>query len=188
MSPVSEIVNPENASQFKLVKDSCSNRVNDLLIHNTIPVTLYNDLLTFRDTGPEIELQGDHSKIKTNEIYDVELANSHERKTTCDFAKEMYIDEKAPGNKSTRDRSLIRLLKSAAIMASGIATKFLSSDPNDSCDKINVLLQEKQVVKKSIKFHEEIIAIAHKLPVYKCKSEKQHNILLVKSLNYMKKK
>ena len=37
MSPSSEITNPENSSQFKLVKDPNSNRVNDLLIHNTIP-------------------------------------------------------------------------------------------------------------------------------------------------------
>ena len=40
MSPLSKITNPENTSQFKLVKDHNSNRVNDLLIHNTIPVTL----------------------------------------------------------------------------------------------------------------------------------------------------
>ena len=39
-SPLSKITNLENTSQFKLVKDSSSNRVNDLLIHNTIPVTL----------------------------------------------------------------------------------------------------------------------------------------------------
>ena len=43
MSPLSKITNPENTSQFKLVKDSSSNRVNDL-IHNTIPITLYNNV------------------------------------------------------------------------------------------------------------------------------------------------
>ena len=30
MSPLSKIINPENTTQFKLVKDSTSNRVNDL--------------------------------------------------------------------------------------------------------------------------------------------------------------
>ena len=50
MSPLFIITNPENTSQFKLVKDSSSNRVNDLLIYNSIPITLYNNLLTFRDT------------------------------------------------------------------------------------------------------------------------------------------
>ena len=51
MSLLSEISNPENTSQFELVKDSTSNRVNDVLIHNSIPFTLYNNLLNFRDTG-----------------------------------------------------------------------------------------------------------------------------------------
>ena len=57
LSPLSKITNPENTSQFKLVKDPNSNRVNDLLIHNTIPGTLYNSLLTFRDTDNKFELQ-----------------------------------------------------------------------------------------------------------------------------------
>ena len=47
---ISKITNPESASQFILVKDSSSNRVNDLLIHNTIPITFYDNLLIFRDT------------------------------------------------------------------------------------------------------------------------------------------
>ena len=38
MSPLSKITNPENTTQFKLVKDSSSSRVNALLIHNTIPI------------------------------------------------------------------------------------------------------------------------------------------------------
>ena len=40
MSPLSKITNPENASQFKLVKDSNSNRVNELKINKTLPITL----------------------------------------------------------------------------------------------------------------------------------------------------
>ena len=44
MSPLSKITNPENTSQFKLVKNSSSNRVKDLKIHNSKPITLYNDL------------------------------------------------------------------------------------------------------------------------------------------------
>ena len=44
MSPLSKITNPENTTQFKLVKDHISNRVNDLLIKTTIPITLYNNM------------------------------------------------------------------------------------------------------------------------------------------------
>ena len=59
MSPLSKITNPENTTQFKLVKDSNSSRVNDLKINNSIPITLHNNLLTFLDTGEEFELKGD---------------------------------------------------------------------------------------------------------------------------------
>ena len=38
MSPLSEITNPENTSQFKLVKYSTSNRFIAFLIHNTKPI------------------------------------------------------------------------------------------------------------------------------------------------------
>ena len=51
MSSLSKITNPVNSSQYKLVKASNSNRVNVLKINKTIPITLYNKLLTFRDTG-----------------------------------------------------------------------------------------------------------------------------------------
>ena len=44
MSPLSKITNLENTSQFKLVKDSSSNRVNDLLIYISIPVTFYIEI------------------------------------------------------------------------------------------------------------------------------------------------
>ena len=53
LSPLSKITHPENSTQFKLVKDNNSNRVNDLLIKNTIPITLHDNLLTFRDTNKQ---------------------------------------------------------------------------------------------------------------------------------------
>ena len=55
----SRITNPEHASQFTLVMDSNLIRVNDLLINKTIPVTLYNDLLIFRDTDEKFKQHGD---------------------------------------------------------------------------------------------------------------------------------
>ena len=59
-----------------------------------------------------------------------------------DFAKEMHFDERRAGNKSTRDRTLIKLINSPAIMASGVSkTIFLSSDPDELCDRLKLLLQ-----------------------------------------------
>ena len=75
MSPLSKITNPENTSQFKLLKDSSSNRVNDLLLHNTIPITLHDNLLTFRDSSKQFELEGDLLKMITNKNYNVDLAS-----------------------------------------------------------------------------------------------------------------
>ena len=99
MSPLSKITNPENTSQFKLVKDPSSNRVDDLKIHNSIPITLYGNMLTLRDTKKQFELKGDLLKTITNKNYNVDLASLADKKLMYDFAKEMKFDLKAPGNK-----------------------------------------------------------------------------------------
>ena len=80
MSPLSKITNPENTTQFKLLKDSTSNRVNDLKTNNSIPITLSNNILTFRDTVKEFELTGDLLKMITNKNYNVDLANLSDKK------------------------------------------------------------------------------------------------------------
>ena len=181
MSPLSKITNPENTTQFKLMKDSTSNRVNDLKINNSIPITLYNNLLTFRDTNNQFELKGDLLKMITNKNYNVNHASLSDKKLMYDFAKEMHFDEKRVGNKSTRDRTLINLLNSPAIMASGITkTLFLSSDPNELCDRLKLLLQEKQAGNNSDIINDEIIAIFDKLLKYKCISKKEHKQILLK--------
>ena len=181
MSPLSKITNPENTSQFKLVKDHNSNRVNDLLIKNTIPIILYNNLLTFRDSGKEFELKGDLLKMITNNNYNVDHASLADKKLMYDFAKEMHFDMKAVGKKSTRDRTLIKLLKSPAIMASGASkTIFLSSDPDELCERLKLLLQEKHAGNNSDIINDEIVAIVDKLLEYKCISKKQHKQILLK--------
>ena len=181
MSPLSKITNPENTTQFKIVKDSNSNRVNDLKINNSISITLHNNLLTFRDTGKEFELKGDLSKMITNKNDKVNLASLADKKLIYDFAKEMHFDERRVGNKSNRDRKLIKLLNSPAIMASGVSkTIFLSSDPDELCDRLKLLLQEKQAGNNSDIINQEIVAIIDKLLDYNCISKKQHKQTLIK--------
>ena len=181
LSPLSKITNLEKSAQFKLVKDPNSNRVNDLLLKNKIPITLYCNMLTFRDTGKEFELTGDLLETITNSEYNVDLASLQDKKLMCDFAKEMNFDLKAVGKKSTRDRTLIKLLKSPAIMASGVSnTKFLSSDPDELCERLKLLLQEKQAGKNSDIINDEIVAIVDKVLEYKCISKKQHKQFLIK--------
>ena len=183
MSPLSRITNPENSSQFKLVKDPSSNRVNDLKINKTIPITLYGNMLTFRDTNKQFELKGDLLEMITNSKFNVDLASLSDKKLMYDFAKEMHFDPKASGNKSTRDRKLIKLLNSPGLMvsASGLSkTIFLSSDPNQLCDRLKLLLQEKHAGNNSDIINDEIVAIVDKLLEDKCISKKQHKQILTK--------
>ena len=183
MSPLSKITNPENTIQFKLVKDSNSNRVNDLVFKNKIPITLYGITLTFRDTGKEFELKGDLLEKITNGKYNVDLASLTDKKLMYDFAKETHFDQKALGKKSTRDRTLIKLLKSPGLMvsASGVSkTIFLSSDPNEICDRLKLLLQEKHAGNNSDLINDEIVAIVDKLLEYKCITKKQHKQIIYK--------
>ena len=143
MSPSSKITNPENTTQFKLVKDHNSNRVNDLKINKTIAITLYNNMLTFRDTGKEFELKGDFLEMIPNSKYNVDLASLADKKLMYDFAKEMHFDQNAAGNKSIRDRKLIKLLKSPGLMlsASGVSkTIFLSSDLDELCNNVKLTI------------------------------------------------
>ena len=109
-----------------------------MLIHNSIPVTLHDNLILFRETGKIFELKGDLLKMITNKNFIVDLARLSDKKLMYDFAKEMHFDVNYLGNKSTRDRTLIKLLESSSIMvsASGVSkTKFLSSHPDEICDR-----------------------------------------------------
>ena len=93
MSPLSKITNPENTSQFELVKYSSSNRVNDLLIHNTIPITLHSNLLVFRDTKKVFELKGDLLKKP------ITICLSSDPDVLCNRLK-FLLQEKPTGNNS----------------------------------------------------------------------------------------
>ena len=177
MFPLSTITNPENTSQFKLIKDSTSIRVKNLLIHSTIRITLYNNLLTFRDTGKIFELKRNLLKMITNKNYNVDLASLHDKKLLYGFAKEMNFALNAQGKKSTRDRMLKELLKTQGLMisASGVLNIItLSSDRNELCDRYKLLVQEKQAGKISDIINQEIITVVDKLLEYKCISRKQH--------------
>ena len=150
-------------------------------INNSIPITLHNNLLTFRDTKKQFELKGDLLKMITNNNYNVNLASLADKKLMYDFAKEMHFDERRVGNKSTRDKNLIKLLNSPAIMASGVLkTIILSSNPNELCDRFRLLVQEKHAGNNSNVINEEIVAIIDKFLEYKCISKKQHKQTLIK--------
>ena len=100
-----------------------------------------------------------------------------------DFAEEMNFDQKVVVKKSTRDKTLIKLLKSPGLIvsASGFSkTIFLSSDPDELCDRLKLLLREKHAGNSSHIINQEIVAIVDKLLEYKCISKKKHEQILIK--------
>ena len=81
----------------------------------------------------------------TNKNYFVNLAGLADKNLMYDFAEKMNFHLKAQGRKSTRDSTLIKLLKSSSLMVSASGrskTMFLSSDPDELCSRIKLLLQE----------------------------------------------
>ena len=69
----------------------------------------------------------------------------------------MNFDIKNIGRKCTRDSSIVELLKLPAIRASRISTIFLSSDPNELCDRLRLIIQQNQFGNDTNTFDSEII-------------------------------
>ena len=86
-SPPYEFTNPEHTSQYKLIKDPDSNRVNVLITIKTVPFTLYNNLFLFRDTHQMIDFQKDFLKMMTNKNFNVDLAKLWDKKIMYDLGK-----------------------------------------------------------------------------------------------------
>ena len=175
-----EVFKKDNKSQFRLRKDPNTTKMNDFLIHGTIPVTIFSNMITFRDSKKTFKLEGDLLKVITNYKFNVDHSNQQDRKIIYEFAKEMNYDIKSTGRPSVRHNSMIRLLDSPAIMASGVTTIFLSENPDELCDRLKLLLQEKNAGNKSEIINEEIVAIIDKLLEYKCITKKQHKRILIK--------
>ena len=97
-----------------------------------------------------------------NKNYIVDPANLQDKKLMIEFAKQIYFDGKALGINSPGDKSPTRLLKSPAVKAPAISTMFLPENPNELCDRLKLLLQDKQAGVKSNIIDEEIIAKADK--------------------------
>ena len=176
-----EVFKKDNKSQFRLRKDPNSTKMNHFLIHGTIPVTIFSNMITFRDSNKIFRLEGDLLKVITNYKFNADHSSLQDKKIIYESAKEMNYDTKSTGRPSTRHTSIIKILESPALMASGISrTKILSSDPNELCERLKLLLQEKHAGIKSDILNDEIVAIVDKLLEYKCISKEQHKQILIK--------
>ena len=180
-SSLINLYKPENKSQFRLKKDLNSTKMKDFLINEGIPVTLFSKMLLFRDSNKSFKLDGDLLETMTNYDFNVSHSDPKDQKFIYEFGKEMNFNIRQKGRKSDRDKSMIKLLKSPAIMASGISNIIiLSSDPDELCDRFKLLLQEIQAGNNSDLINKEIVAIVDKLLEYKCITKKQHKQILIK--------
>ena len=179
-SSLVNLFKPENKSQFRLKKDLNSTKVNDFLINDGIPVTLYSNMIIFRDSNKSFKLDGDLLETMTNYDFNADHSNPQDKKLIYEFAKEIIFIIKKIGRKSDRDKSVKRILNTPAIMASAVTTIFLSENPDELCDRLRLLLQEKHAGNNSDIINGEIVAIVHKLLEYKCITKKQHKQILIK--------
>ena len=180
-SSLIEVIKSDNKGQFRLTKDPNSTKTNDFLINEKVPVSIFSNMLTFRDTKKVFKIEGDLYKVITDYKFNVDHSNKQNRQIIYEFGKQMKYKLKNKGRPSIRHNSMIRLLNQPPIMASGFSkTIFLSSDPNELCNRLKLLLQEKHAGNNSDIFNGEIIAIIDKLLEYKCISKKQHKQILIK--------
>ena len=172
---------PEIKSQFRLRKANNSTKMNNFLIHRGTPVTLFCNMITFRDSNKSFKLEGDLLKLITNYKFNADHSSPQDRKLIYEFAKEMNYDTKSIGRPSIRHNSIIKIVESPAVLASGFSkTIILSSDPYELCDRLRLLLQEKHAGNNSDIINDEIVCIVDKLLEYRCISKKEHKQILVK--------
>ena len=86
----SSLVNPfkpENGSKFKLIKDHNSFRKKDFLINGGVPVNLYSNMLTFRDSIKPFKLDGDNLGTITNFDFNVDHFNPQDQNYVLSLEK-----------------------------------------------------------------------------------------------------
>ena len=75
-----EVFKKDNKSQFQLRKDNNSNKMNDFLIHGTIPFTIFSNMITFRDSNMSFRLEGDLLKLITNHKFKADHSSPQDKK------------------------------------------------------------------------------------------------------------
>ena len=77
--PLVNLFKPEIERQFGFKKDLSSTEMNDFLINDGIPVTLFSNIITFRDSNKSFKLDGDLLETMTN--FDSNDSHSNPKKS-----------------------------------------------------------------------------------------------------------
>ena len=107
-SSLVNLLKPENKSQFRLIRDVNSTKMNDFLINTNVPIILYSNMSTFRDTKRSSKLDGDLLKTMISYKFNVDHSNPQDKIVIYEFGKEMRFDIKQKGRPSNRDKSMIK--------------------------------------------------------------------------------
>ena len=86
-------------------------------------------MLTLGDSNKSFKLDGDLLETMSKYAFNVSLSNPKDQKLIFEFGKEMKFNNKRKERKRDRDIPLI---------------KFLSTNPDELCDRLKLLQQEKQ--------------------------------------------
>ena len=57
--------------------------MNDFLIHGNAPVSLYSNMITFRDSNKSFKLDGDPLKLVTNYKFNADISSPQGKKINC---------------------------------------------------------------------------------------------------------
>ena len=101
-SSLVNLFKPENKSQFRITKDLNSTKMNDFLINGGKPVTLFSNMIIFRDSKKSFELDGDFLETMTKFDFNVDHSNQQDRKLIYESAKEVRFNIKQKGKKRSR--------------------------------------------------------------------------------------
>ena len=66
--------------------------MNDFLLHGNIPITLFSNMITFRDSKKPFRLEGDLLKTRTIYKFNADQSSPQDKKLIYEFAKEMNYD------------------------------------------------------------------------------------------------
>ena len=79
-SSLVNLFKPDKKSQFRLLKDLNSTVKNVFLINDSIPFTLYSNILTFKDSNKTFKLYGDLLETISKSVFTVEYSIPHDQK------------------------------------------------------------------------------------------------------------
>ena len=88
-SSLVSLFKPENKRQFRFLKKNLnSTKMNDFLINEGITVTLFSNMITFRDRNKSLKLDGDLLETITNYDFNNSHSNPKNQNFIYEFGKE----------------------------------------------------------------------------------------------------